>query len=865
MKKILINATQPEELRVALVEGQKLYDLDIEARGREQKKASVYKAKIVRIEPSLEAAFVDYGGNRHGFLPLKEVARSLFLRVPTDNARINIKEVLREGQELIVQIDKEERGTKGAALTTFVSLAGRYLVLMPNNPRAGGVSRQIEGADRSDAREAMSQLEISAGMGLILRTAGVGKAADELQGDLAYLLKLWRAIEEAAAQRPAPFLIHQDSNVMIRAVRDYLRADVEEVLVDDPGLYDEAREFMQHVMPQSLPKLKLYKDSIPLFSRYQLESQIESAFNRQVSLPSGGALVIDRTEALTSIDVNSARSTRGVDIEETALHTNLEAAEEAARQLRLRDLGGLIVIDFIDMVSQRNQREVENRMRDVLRLDRARVQIGRISRFGLLEMSRQRLRPPLTESSHLVCPQCEGRGMIRGVESLALAVLRLIEEQAMKEMTARLVAQVPLSVGTYLLNEKRQTLRIIESKHGVDVIIIPNPNLESPHYELERVRLGEAEASASSASSYSLIEEEEATAETASTEVTKPMQPVVKAMVPSSQPAAPPAPTRQMPAKTRETQPSFLKRIFGSIFAAPEPTPTARRKPSRETPAYEPKVLMPPETGPIPAVESSWPPRERPEWRESQERDGRDSRRRRGRGQARRDERRAGGPSDKPASDPLGADRPMAADVGAEAPTSPPNAIESAAPTAGTETEFGPPAQNAEERRPRSNRRGSRGGRRRRGRGGGRGPEDQGPGTDSQSGGADAHEALPQPETSGGENFRSDDPPREPGATPMFEQPASNPPAHEPRPSTTDVAEGGETPTSTQRRTRRRNEEPGEGNIEGRTRRGPRHRSPRRRPDASPLENAPGEAGATESSAPEAPRTPEPTPGATEQ
>ncbi|MEZ5445476.1 MAG: Rne/Rng family ribonuclease [Gammaproteobacteria bacterium] len=416
MKRMLINATHPEELRVALVDGQKLYDLDIESTGREQRKSNIYKGRIIRLEPSLEAAFVDYGADRHGFLPLKEVCRSYFAET-AQSGRPNIREALREGQELVVQVEKDERGNKGAALTTFISLPGRYLVLMPNNPRAGGVSRQIEGADRDDARDAMNSLVVPEGMGLILRTAGVGKAAEELQWDLEYLLKLWHAIDEASRQRSAPFLIYQDRDVIIRAIRDYLRSDIGEILIDDKSLHEKAQEFMQQVMPNNLRKLKHYSDSIPLFTRYQIESQIESAFEREVKLPSGGALVIEPTEALITIDINSAKATRGGDIEETALNTNLEAADEVALQLRLRDLGGLIVIDFIDMMSQKNQRLVENRLREALKVDRARVQVGKISRFGLLEMSRQRLRPSLVEFSHIVCPRCSGNGAIRSVES----------------------------------------------------------------------------------------------------------------------------------------------------------------------------------------------------------------------------------------------------------------------------------------------------------------------------------------------------------------------------------------------------------------------------------------------------------------
>tara|TARA_Y100000588_G_scaffold385904_2_gene480184 strand:+ start:624 stop:2930 length:2307 start_codon:yes stop_codon:yes gene_type:complete len=488
MKRMLINATQPEELRVALVDGQRLYDLDIEAIGREQKKSNIYKAKIMRLEPSLEAAFVDYGTERHGFLPLKEISRDLFRMQPKSGSRVNIKDVLEEGQELVVQVEKEERGNKGAALTTFISLAGRYLVAMPNNPRAGGVSRQIEGSDRDEAREAMRDLEIPTDLGLILRTAGVGKSAEELQWDLDYLVQLWEAIDDASESKSAPFLIYQDQNVIIRAIRDYLRGDISEILIDDQALFDTAREFMQQVMPHNLDKLKFYDDSVPLFTRYQIETQIQTAFGREVRLPSGGAIVIEPTEALITIDINSSKATKGTDIEDTALKTNLEAADEIATQLRLRDLGGLIVIDYIDMLSTKSQRAVESRLRDAVRIDRAKVQIGRISRFGLLEMSRQRIRPSLAESSHELCPRCEGVGTIRNTQSTALAVLRVIEEEAMKESTATISAQVPIEVATFLLNEKRQDISGVEGRQDVNVLMIPNQNLATPHYQVERIR-----------------------------------------------------------------------------------------------------------------------------------------------------------------------------------------------------------------------------------------------------------------------------------------------------------------------------------------------------------------------------------------
>ena len=570
MKRMLVNATQPEELRVALVDGQQLYDLDIEATGREQKKSNIYKAKIIRIEPSLEAAFVDYGAQRHGFLPLKEISRSYFKdkgKGTGNGGRVNIKDVLSEGQELVVQVEKEERGNKGAALTTFISLAGRYLVAMPNNPRAGGVSRQIEGDDRDEAREAMAGLEIPENMGLILRTAGVGKSTEELQWDLDYLMQLWKAISEASESRKSPFLIFQDRNVIIRAVRDYLRNDIAEILVDDRKLYEQAQEFMQQVMPQNIGKLKLYEDSVPLFTRYQIEGQIESAFARSVRLPSGGSIVIEPTEALITIDINSAKATQGGDIEETAARTNLEAAHEIGRQLRLRDLGGLIVIDFIDMQSAKNQRAVETMLRDAVQADRARVQIGRISRFGLLEMSRQRLRPSLTEFSHEICPRCDGVGTIRSVKSTALGVLRLIEEEAMKDSTVKVSAQVPVDVATFLLNEKRQDVTGIEARQEVQILLIPNQNLETPHFEIQRIReqdlpkmkLGE---------SYEMVSDAESPTVdlSRSKPLAPPQQPLVKDVV-----RATPRP-EQSAATAAATPPSpgFFAKLFGGLFGASE-------------------------------------------------------------------------------------------------------------------------------------------------------------------------------------------------------------------------------------------------------------------------------------------------------
>ena len=496
MKKILINATQPEEVRVAMVDGQRLYDLDIENRQRIQTKANVYKAKVTRVEPSLEAAFVDFGADRHGFLPLKEISPEYYRsRAPENEGKVRIKDVLKEGTEVIVQVDKEERGTKGAALTTFISLAGRYMVLMPNNPKAGGISRRIEGEDRSDLKDSLAQLNLPDGMGVIIRTAGVGRSTEELQWDLDYLLQLWDSIAKANAESKAPVLIYQESDVIIRAVRDYLRDDIDQVLTDDEAAYNRAAEFVGMVMPRYKNRLKRYEDPLALFNRFQIEGQIETAFQREVRLPSGGSIVLDPTEALISIDINSARATKGGDIEQTALQTNLEAAEEIARQLRLRDLGGLVVIDFIDMSSNRNQRAVENRIREALELDRARIQVGRISRFGLLEMSRQRLRPSLGETSGIVCPRCTGQGTIRTTKSLALAILRLIQEEAVKERTGEVQAIVPVDVSAFLLNEKRGDINDIESRSGVRIVVVASPYLDTPHFEVRRLRDDEVDQS----------------------------------------------------------------------------------------------------------------------------------------------------------------------------------------------------------------------------------------------------------------------------------------------------------------------------------------------------------------------------------
>lgn len=580
MKRMLVNATQPEELRVAMVDGQKIYDLDIEVPSREQKKANIYKGRITRIEPSLEACFVDYGSERHGFLPLKEVSRVYFKPGTDLSGRINIRDVLSEGQEIVVQVDKEERGNKGAALTTFISLAGRFLVLMPNNPRAGGVSRRVEGDDRDELREAMAALQIPDGMGIIIRTAGVGRSVEELQWDMDYLVQVWQAIEKAATERSASFLIYQESNVIIRALRDYVRTDIGEILVDDDKMFHEAQAFMQQVMPQSLSRLKYYDDRVPLFTRFQIESQIAAAFSREVRLPSGGALVIDHTEALVAIDVNSSRATKGGDIEETALRTNLEAADEVARQLRLRDLGGLIVIDFIDMTPQKNQREVEDRLRDALKMDRARVQVGRLSRFGLMEMSRQRLRPSLGESTQIVCPRCVGEGRIRGVESMSLSILRLIEEEAMKERTSRVVAQMPVEVATFLLNEKRAIISAIQERCGIELILVPNPHLETPNYEIQRLRDDEIRQAGPASASYKLVTEPE-TPSIPGAEVKREPGPeaAVRGIIPTS-----PAPVSK-PERAAKTGPGLFVRLWRSLFGAGEQQPARpqQRRPEHNT------------------------------------------------------------------------------------------------------------------------------------------------------------------------------------------------------------------------------------------------------------------------------------------
>jgi len=577
---MLINATQEEELRVAMVDGQLLYDLDIESPARAQRKANIYKGKITRVEPSLDAAFVSYGADRHGFLPLKEISKEYFVKQPQSGSRINIREVLKEGQDIVVQVEKEERGNKGAALTTFISLAGRFIVLMPNNPRAGGVSRRITGEERDEIRDALRTLDIPEGMGCIVRTAGMGRSDEELNWDLDYLMGIWNAIKTAVVDRPGPALIFQDSNAIIRAVRDHLSSEIGEVLIDDKDTFENAREFMAHAMPHNQNKLKFYDDPTPLFTRYQIESQIESAFAHSVHLPSGGSIVIDHTEALVSIDINSARATKGSDIEATALATNLEAADEVARQCRLRDLGGLLVIDFIDMGPSKNQREVENRLRDAVRPDRARVQMGKISRFGLLEMSRQRLRPSLGESAHQVCPRCNGIGNIRGVESLALSILRLIGEEARKDQSTKVIAQLPIDVSTYLLNEKRDWIRHIEERNHVQVILVANTSLETPNYSIRRVRDDQTLLPENTGASYALMTTDDQPDDTSvrlSTEQPKPDVPAVQVVRPTT-PAPAPIP-KPDPIIERAPREGILKKIWIALFGEKaEPAETPRRK-----------------------------------------------------------------------------------------------------------------------------------------------------------------------------------------------------------------------------------------------------------------------------------------------
>jgi ribonuclease E len=584
MKRMLVNATQEEELRVALVDGQKLYDLDIEIPSREQRKANVYKGRITRVEPSLEACFVDYGAERHGFLPLKEVSKEYFRGQP-QGGRFNIKELLSEGQELLVQVEKEERGNKGAALTTFISLAGRFLVLMPNNPRAGGVSRRIEGEDREQLREALDSVTVPDGMGAIVRTAGVGRSAEELQWDVANLQEVWKAITQAAEGRSAPFLIYQESKAIIRALRDYLADDIGEILVDSKEVFTEAQEYMQRFVPANLRKLKMYEEEVPLFTRYQIENQIESAHHHTVNLPSGGAIVIDPTEALVSIDINSARATRGGDIETTATNTNLEAADEIARQLRLRDIGGLIVIDFIDMESTKNQRAVEDRLRDAVKQDRARIQIGRLSRFGLMEMSRQRLRPSISEATNITCPRCSGQGTIRGVDSMALAMLRLIGEEARKERTSKVIAQLPIEVTTYLINEKRDWLAGIQEKGGVQVVLIPNRHMETPAYEIRRIRDDETQLPENATPSHLMVATPIVDTEGVGARDKKPEAPapLVTALTPA---ATAPPPVVGEPPKPTETIGIFV-RLWRFFFGGAQTKKVERKEPPRHEPRRE--------------------------------------------------------------------------------------------------------------------------------------------------------------------------------------------------------------------------------------------------------------------------------------
>lgn len=607
MKRMLINATQPEELRVAMVDGQYLYDLDIEVPSRGQRKGNIYKGKITRIEPSLEAAFVDYGAERHGFLPFKEISREYFANKATDSlTRVNIKDVLKDSQELIVQVDKEERGNKGAALTTFISLAGRYMVLMPNNPRAGGISRRVEGEDRHELREILSSLNVPSGMGLIVRTAGVGKSAEELQWDLDYLLHVWQAIETAAEAQAAPFLIYQESNLIVRAIRDYFRQDIGEIVIDNPEIYEQACHFMRQVMPHSLNKVKRYEDAVPLFSRYQIESQIESAFEHSVRLPSGGSIVIDRTEALVSIDINSAQATKGIDIEETALTTNLEAVAEIARQLRLRDIGGLMVIDFIDMASPRNQREVEKRLWESLKMDRARVQVGRISRFGLLEMSRQRVRTSLGELSLETCPRCGGQGSMRSIESLALSILRVVEEEAVKDNTGRIVVRLPIDAGTYLLNEKRESIHAIEKRQQIQIVFVPDASMETPRYSVQRIRQTDLGNEANRLPSYELAAKSEPLPQflTAS-EHLKPPEPAVKSIVP-------PTP---VPESARKSEGGFIRKLWASVFGGQSESEQRATQPA---------------SGPSPTTQLTQSRRSEGDRRTSSRRSGQASQRRRG-------------------------------------------------------------------------------------------------------------------------------------------------------------------------------------------------------------------------------------------
>jgi ribonuclease E len=698
MKRMLFNATQAEELRVAIVDGQKLIDLDIESAAKEQRKSNIYKAVITRVEPSLEACFVDYGTDRHGFLPFKEISRD-YLREGEGRGRT--QDQLREGQELIVQVDKDERGNKGAALTTYISLAGRYLVLMPNNPRGGGVSRRVEGEERNELRDAINDLDVPQGMSVIARTAGIGRTTEELQWDLNYLLQLWRAVEEAAKMQAGAYLIYQESSLVIRAIRDYFHQEIGELLIDTEGIYEQAQQFMSHVMPANVSRVKLYKDDVPLFSRFQIEHQIETAYARQVPLPSGGSIVLDHTEALVAVDVNSARATKGGDIETTAFNTNLEAADEIARQLRLRDLGGLIVIDFIDMESAKNQREVETRLRDALKYDRARVQLGKISRFGLMELSRQRLRPALAEAAHIPCPRCHGIGHIRGTESTALHILRIVQEEAMKDNTAQVVAQVPVDVATFLLNEKRQDVLTIETRFKVNVLLVPNRYLETPNYSIERLRHDDLNNAEPLPPSFDLVRQPEQTdhAQQIKEEAAAPRpEAVVKGITPA-QPA--PVPVERPAAAPPAPESGWLDRVLGWF------------RPKAEVPVPQPKPFR---------EERTEAPRERRETRRSEDRDRPRGDGRRGEGrkpaqerrsdargdaqrapqrnaqpQARRDERRDGNRPPKQPREP----RPVEAAV--TAPSAPP------VPPADNEARNGEAREGGRRRRGRRGRGGERG------------------------------------------------------------------------------------------------------------------------------------------------------------
>ena len=777
MKRMLVNATQEEELRVALVDGQKIYDLDVEIPSREQKKANVYKGRITRVEPSLEACFVDYGAERHGFLPLKEVSREYFKGGQMPGGRQNIRELLDDGQEVIVQVEKEERGNKGAALTTFISLAGRFLVLMPNNARAGGVSRRIEGEDREQLREALDQVQIPEGMGAIVRTAGVGRSAEELQWDLDNLREVWTAIAQAGEGRPAPFLIYQESKAIIRALRDYLSDDIGEILVDNQEVFAEAQQYMQRFMPAGLRKLKFYEDAVPLFTRFQIENQIESAHSHKISLPSGGSIVIDPTEALVSIDINSARATRGSDIETTALNTNLEAAEEIARQLRLRDLGGLIVIDFIDMESQKNQRAVEDQLREAVKQDRARIQIGRISRFGLLELSRQRLRPSIGESASISCPRCNGMGAIRSVDSLALALLRLIGEEARKDRTVKVIAQLPVEVATYLMNEKREWLNNIEAKSAAQILLVPNKYMETPAYEIRRVRDDEAQLAEYSTVSHQMAVAPAPAIDEALKQDARPTPPP-PAVVASALATLPPPPTIAnettiAPARPVEQVGIFVKlwRYFfgGAGSAAPEPAPERHTSHGRTRQ----------EAGRRERHEGRHPRERDRQGRHHRDRD-RDRERRHEHkdkaGDARRDAQRPdrkprehAAPQDASRSQAAPRPAPQAAATGAAQP----------APAARSDATSRPATETRPERGERGDRseRGGRGRRGRRRRGRGRGGEDAAGGAANNPGGEPAGGS--QDNQAAQSNEMRSEPPRE------ADRPA--PPSNERRPESADT------------------------------------------------------------------------------